>query len=170
MVLGLDSGVPQLTISADILVCGLRVTRNTVVVVGDWKVISWDLPTEGCVPGARVGPEDSSWTTNLEDMTTILSDLQGRGEWTKSCDIHASTSPDSSCIAITVKGVFYEGEGFNGTQYLCIYRASTGKCLGCKEIYIVYTLWFAPDGYDTWCADDGGNMVVWRVGGVESWW
>jgi hypothetical protein len=162
VVFNLKSGVPQLTISVDICIHGLGLTGNTVVVMGNRKVIAWDLPAEDCVPGARVGPEDSSWTTNLEDMTAILSDLQ-RGEWTRSCGICASISPDSSCVAITVIGDFHKGEWFNDTQYLCIYSVSTGECLGYEETHTVYTPWFAPDGCTIWCADNRGEVVMWRV-------
>ena len=46
-----------MTVDAGMKVRGLRVIENTVVVAGDRKVISWDLPAGGCVPGARVGHE-----------------------------------------------------------------------------------------------------------------
>ena len=32
-------------------------------------VITWDLLTENCVPGAWVGLKDRSWTTNLVDSS-----------------------------------------------------------------------------------------------------
>jgi len=66
-VLNLESGVPQLTIDASIRVCGLGVVGNTVVVIGEWEAITWNITAGDSVPGARMGREDSSRTINYRD-------------------------------------------------------------------------------------------------------
>jgi WD40 repeat protein len=146
-VLDLESGVPQFTIDTGIKVYGLRVIGNTVVVIGHWEVIAWDLPARGCVPNARVGPEDSSWKISpggpQEDDANILG---------------ASISPDFRHIAFT--------RTFLGRRVpcLCIYSASTGERLGFKVTHGDIP-WFSPDGCDIWCATRSGEAEVWRVGG-----
>ena len=164
MVLNLKSGVPQLTISVDVSVCGLGVTENTVFVMGDWKVIAWDLPAEGY---ARVGLEDSSWITNLEDMAVTLGGSQGKREWSGSMVYGASIAPDSCCIALTVLGVLTEEKTETHSKYLCIYCASTGECLGHEKINTFHAPWFAPDGCDIWCVGSRNEVGVWRAGGED---
>ena len=90
-VLNLESGIPQLTIDASVGVCGLGVIGNTVVVIGEWEAITWNLSAGDCVPDVRVGPEDSSQTINYRDHT--------RFEYT----FGASISSDFRYIASTVE-------------------------------------------------------------------
>jgi hypothetical protein len=168
MILNLKSGVPQLTISVDILVYGLGLTENTVVVIGNHKVIAWDLPAEGYIPDARVGLEDSSWTTNLEDMAVILGDSQGKWKQVEGSIIGASISPDSSLIALTASGILTVRNTTYIPNHLCIYSASTGECLGHEYTYTWYTPRFSPDGCNIWCRSiDYSEVVVWRVGGED---
>ena len=136
-VLSLRSGVPQLTIDANMVVYGLGVIGNTVVIIGNKKVITWDLPAGDCVPGARVGLEDSSRTINFDDPLDVA--IYG-----------ASISPDSRHIALT------------DMAYLYIYSASTRELLW-KEPSSGYTPRFSPDGCDIWCAENSGRAEVWNV-------
>ena len=148
VVLDLKSGIPQLTIDAGMEVYGLRTIGNTVAVIGDRKVATWNLPAEGCVPGTRVGLDDSSRTIDLGGS-------QCQGDVTS-----ASICPDSRHIALTKVDV-------SGLRRLYIYNAPTGDYLGYKftggEL-----LWFAPDGCDVWCIADNSETEVWRVGGERS--
>ena len=146
VVLNLKSGVPQLTIDANVRVYGLRVIGNTVVVIGGEKAITWNLPTGDCVPDARVGRKDSSRTRNLRYPLLVGS---------------ASISPDSRYIAVM------SGEPL--LHLLSIYSASTGERVG-KEISIAgttpgTTLWFSPDGCDVWCVRDSSEAC--RVSGGQ---
>ena len=162
-VLNLKSGIPQLTISTDVWVRGLRVIGSTVVVIGYqgvWKVVTWDLSAKGCVSGTRVDLEDSSWTINLEDTMGILSGSQGAQNYL----IGASISPDSHYIAITTVTT---QECEDTLNHLCIYSVSTGEHLGHQLKQGKYTLWFAPDGCNLWCAVNSGETEVWRVGGQD---
>ena len=88
-VLNLKSGVPQLTIDAIMEVYGVGVIGNSVVVIGDRKVITWNLPAGDCAPDARVGLEGSTRTMDLSSLW--------EGHVT-----NASVSPDSRHIALTL--------------------------------------------------------------------
>ena len=140
-VLSLKSGTTRLTIDACMEVYGLGVIQNTVVVIGDRKVITWNLPVGDCVPGACVGLEDSSWTMDLDGWQH--EDVRG-----------ASISPDSSHIALTT------------IIFLYIYSTSTGERLG-QQISGGFTPRFSPDGRHVWRVDGNGKTEVWRVSGEE---
>ena len=166
VVLNLKSGVPQLTISVDVSVHGLRVIGNTVVVIGYqgvWKVIAWDLPAGGCVSNAEAGLEDSSWITELEDMTIILGgSLENQSEVSG-----VSISPDSHYIALATQTITKESDWY--LKHLCIHSVSTGKHLGHELRNYEHTRpWFTPDGHDVWCLADSGEVEVWRVGGEQN--
>ena len=136
-VLSLKSGVPQLTIDAGMGVYGLRVIGNSVVVIGDRKVITWNLPAGGCVPNAWAGLEDSSRVINLGGS--------------RDGDVTSGTiSTDFRYVAFA--------QGIN----LHVYSASTGEYLG-EELMGAGTPWFAPEGCDLWRVGNGGGAVVLRV-------
>ena len=40
-------------------ICGLGVTRSTVIIVGEGKIVTWDLPGGDCVLNARASIHDS---------------------------------------------------------------------------------------------------------------
>ena len=140
-VLDLRPGVPQLAIDTSITVYGLGVIGSTVVVIGDRKVIAWNLPAGDCVPDACMGLEVSSWTKSFSDPLP---------QYTTS----TSVSPDFRYVALIA------------TSHLYIYDASTGECLGVESTG-GYTPRFSPHGRDLWCAYCSGGSVAWRVGGGE---
>ena len=137
-VLSLRSGVPQLSIDSNMEVYGLRVIGNAVVVIGQQKVITWDLPAGDCVPGARVGLEDSSSTIHLASGHRFT--------------FGASISPDSRHIAVI------------DNWEICIHSASTGELLW-KKGQSGRIPWFSPDGCKVWCVWDCGGAEVWNVSG-----
>ena len=139
-ILNIKSGIPQLIINAGTDICGLRVTGNTIVVLGGWEVIAWDLPVGDCVPGAQLGPEDSSWTAKMQ--------------------YHAFGSPSPARASIS--------PDFHYTAFFCsgemlIGNTSTGEYLqqrhesGCA-------LRFSPDGHNLWSLDQSGEAKVWKIG------
>jgi len=147
-VLDLGSGAPQLTIDASMGVCGLGVTGNTVVVIGDRKAITWNLSAGDFAFGTRVGLEDSSRTINLRDCDQRFG-----------CILGASISTDSGHIAFTVQNDFLD-------VFLYIDNISTGKDLGWGHTR-GHIPRFSPDGCDIWCANRGGEVEVWRVDGGQ---
>ena len=131
-ILDLKSGDPQLIIDTGMRVYGLGVTGNTVAVVGEGKIITWDLPTGGCVLDARANIHDS--------VRTIAFDHPALPPiW-----LHfALISPDFNCIAITRE------------RGLDFYDTSTGKHLvGAENYGTSFTnrerLWFTRDGHELW--------------------
>ena len=131
MVLDLKSGVSKLTIDTSVEIYGLRQIENTIVIIGDKKVITWSLPEGNLPPGARMNVEDSTWTTNISnaDHTTIA----------------ASISFDLQYVAL-IKYPPKKGENL----VLSVYCTSTGQNL-CTRVY-GSELWIHPGGYDIWCA------------------
>ena len=141
-VLDLKSGAPQLTIEAGTSIYGLRVIQDSVVVVGDGKVITWNLPAGDRIPNARVNVDNSTWAINFNSpgkskvfTTSICSDLRH--------------------VAL----VTYAYPGF---RRLYIYSASAGKYLG-HQITEGNTPLFAPGGRSVWCAAGTGKAEVWLV-------
>ena len=152
-VLNLESGVPQLTIDAGMEVCGLGVIGNTIIVMGNWKAITWDLPAADCVPGACVGLEGSSRTIDLSDSphgSPISSSYSLDSRDSIDVSTGASISPDFHHIAL-----FDE-------RHLSIYSTSTGKLLWKKSTY-GNALRFSQDGHNVWCAHFDREVEVWGV-------
>jgi len=146
-VLNLRSGVPQLTIDASMEIYGLGAIEKTVVVIGDWNAITWDLSAGDSVPDARVGLEDSSRTINLRGRDQQYGNTVG-----------ASISSDSRYIALTTESHLID--------LLCIYSISTGEDLGLGHT-VGSIPRFSPDGCNVWCANDRGKVEMWRVGGGQ---
>ena len=144
-ILNLKSDVPQLTIDVGVRVDGLRVVGDTVVVIGDRKVIAWDLLAGA--PDAGVSLQDSSWSINL-------------GGSQEDYVANGTISPDSRYVALATMGS-------PGLQFrLCIYSASTGEYLG-HGIVGAGIPWFAPDGRHVWYATTSGTAMAWRIGSGE---
>jgi len=129
--------VSQLTIDAGVGVYGLRVIGNTVVVVGGWETIAWNLSAGDFVPDAIVELKVSDRRINHQGNV-----------------IGATISPDSRYVALVVEG--------HDSNYLHIYSASTGE-----DIWGSYTQGhsprFSPDGCDVWSALRNGKAEVWGV-------
>ena len=135
-ILNLKSGVPRLIIDANMEVHGFGIIGKTIVVLCDWKVVTWDLPVGDCIPGARVGLEDSSSTKEIR--------WEGSRPPTPTT---TSISPDLRHIAF-VSGLS-----------VYIYNTSTEEYLW-NDIRRGQALRFSPDGCDLWSLDrDGGASV-----------
>ena len=157
MVLNPKSGALLLAIDTGTWdVCGLGVTGNTVVVIGDGKVIAWNLPAEGCVPNNRVDPGDSSWIISLKAVPGIFNN----SEWGKV--LSASISPNSHYVALVMEDL-----SSSMSDDLCIYSTATGECLGYGSTD-KQTAFFTPDGCNIWCTDSGHEAEVWSVGSGQN--
>ena len=142
-VLNLESGVPQLTIDTNMNIFGLGVIGNTVVVIGNPKVIAWNLPAGDCVPHGRVGLEGSSWTINLDDYD----------DSTVSTVNSASISSNSRHIAL------------KSEAGVLIFNGSTGGFVGGEsEVPVTNNFRLSPDGCDIWFVYPSGEAGIWRVG------
>jgi len=139
-VLDLKTGVPQLTIDAGMRVHGLKVVGSRVFVMDERSVVVWNLPTGDFVPNSRASLKDSLWAEKFNHVNL---------GWMSSISI----SPDSKIIGFV---------GGLSPECLYTYNLSTGKRLKYGEVR-GSTLWFSPDGYTIWCAQDDGEAEVWEA-------
>jgi len=146
-IVDLKSGDLRLIVDTGMKICGLGVTADTAVVVGEGKIITWNLPAGDCVLDARVNIHDSV-------RTVVLDHPPPPPAWLHSMPI----SPNFSHLVITRK--FKEGGGLD------IYDVSTGKYLVGTAIreYVSHP-WFTRDGREVW-HDCGGQKII-RGGGSD---
>ena len=135
IVLDLTSGALQLTIETGMVIQGIRVVRNTVTVIGDWKVVTWNLPGGDFLPDARVDVESSIQTINFDDQQAEYG------------TIAASISLDLRYVALTSK----DWLGWTMHSRLHVYDLSTGQHLY-RDIDCWDAVWFRPGGDHVWCA------------------
>ena len=128
VVLNLKSGVQQLVVDTNMKLSGLGITKDTVIVVGDGKAVSWDIP------GDHISNSRASNSDGTQIMTYDYS------QFPEQTGIPlASISPDFNYIAVA--GVKQAG--------ISIYDMSTGEYLtGVKTA--THGLWFTPDGCEVW--------------------
>ena len=129
-VLDLKSGVTPLVIETGMDIHGLRVAESTIAVVGDGKVVTWNLPAGDRVINARANVNDSVRTTIFDRSASLM------------LMVSASVSPDFNHIAVA---------GISEGAHRCIniYDVSTGKCLASTHSQEGLS-WFTPDGREVW--------------------
>ena len=136
-VLNVRSGKPLLVIDTDTRVCGMRITESIIVVVGDGKIVTWNLPAGDGILNVRRNIDDCLQTTIFKHSEAIDS-------------LFASISPDLNYIV------------FGGTEVpaenLWLYDMHTGKKLA-VAISEGYLPGFTLGGYEIWCTD--GAVVDW---------
>ena len=144
--LDLKSGDSRLTVDTGMEILGLRVTESTVCVVGEGKVVTWDIPTEDRALGARANINDSARTTMFNYSPHPHPPLVP----------YISISPDSNRIASV-----WDKTG--GSESLNIYDVSTGKRLtGTTTTNQGFMPWFTPDGREVWCTE-GHSVEGWTI-------
>ena len=140
-VVDLKSGDPRLIVDTGTKICGLGVTADTVAVVGEGKIITWNLPAGDCVLDARANIHDSVRTIVFDHPPPFPIRLHS-----------ASISPDFNYLAITTR--WHDG--------LDIYDVPTGKHLVGTATGSVFHPWFTRDGREVWCPDDifGAHKII----------
>ena len=146
-ILNFKSGATLLDIDTGISVYGLGITRSTVAVVGDNKVITWNLPAGNCIPNTRVNINDSIQTTPLQCSGHYKLGL-------------ASISPDfSKVVAVTwspkTDDMAPQRIGVR------IHDMSTGKLLAGSQTRFSLAC-FTSDGNEIWCCTKGheGGLAI----------
>jgi len=140
-VLDLKSGNPHLVINADTVICGIGITESRITVVGDGKIIAWELPRGDHVSNAQRSIDDIVQTTAFEHSFSIE-------------DGWASISPDSKYIAF--------GKTMHLNQYLHIYDMQTGKKLIVTQSY-GWLPGFSLGGDRVWCTESDGMVNQWAI-------
>ena len=131
----LKSSNPKLIINAGTEVYGLRMTGDTIIIVGKGKVITWNLPVGDCATTVYADADDSVQTTMFnysEYYGTIL------------------ISPDLKHIAIL------------SNFTLNIYNMSTGEHLTSIQTELGSTPCFSPDAQEIWCVGKS-SMNGWKI-------
>jgi len=144
-IVDLKSGDLRLIIDTKMKIYALGVTGSTAIVVGEGKIVTWNLPAGDCVLNAEANIHDSV-------RTIVFDHPPPPPGWLH----HASISPDFNHLAITGK------EGRGGVD---IYDASTGKHLFGIPTSFVSHPWFTRDGREVWC--DYGLQKIIMGGGSD---
>ena len=128
-VVDLRSGDSRLIVDAGMEILGLGMTGSTVIVVGEGKISTWNLPVGDCVLDARANIHDSVRTIVFNHPPLLPGLLHS-----------ALISPDSNHLVITGS----RGEGLD------IYNVSTGKHVVATTIGAHSRPWFTRDGREVW--------------------
>ena len=140
-VIDLKSGLPQLTIDTPMEVYGFRVIENTVVVIGDGSIVTWNLP-EGNPPlNARVGVEDSTRIAHFSDKQ-------------QPDTIAGPAVLDPHHIPLILPNSRYPGG-----HSVSIYCPSTGHRIHPTRGVVGTSVWLSPGEGRVWCA--ARNQVEW---------
>ena len=148
-VLDLESGSPRLIIDTGMKICGLRVDGSSIVVVGNGKVITWNLPPGDRVLNAKANVSDSVRTTTFDNSLWL----------TVPATTYAAITPDLKYIIIVGGG----GGDAGAVIGLHTYDVSTGKHLMGIPSVAGDKVWIAPDGYEFWCSLRSGDWRPWTI-------
>ena len=135
----LQTGDSQLAVDTDMGIVCLGMTGSALIVVGEEKIVTWDLPGGDCAFNASI--KDSVQTTILHcDRGTFK---------------HMSMSPDFSRIAVlSVHG--YEA-------HLQICDMSTRRCLTSAQGDYADWVGFSRDGCEVWTASNHPGREGWKI-------
>ena len=137
-IVDLKSGDPRLIVDTGMKICGLGVTANTVIVVGEGKIITWNLPAGDCVLDARANSQDIIRTVVFDHPPPSFGEPHS-----------ASISPDFNHVVIT------RGWG----KGLDIYDTSTGKRVVGTATRYASDPWFTRDGREVWDYSGGQKII-----------
>ena len=132
----------ELAIDTDMGVMCLGITGSALIVVGQEKIVTWDLPCGDCAFNASIN--DSVRTTTLHPNYRVT-------------PTDGLISPDFSCIAILC-GDFWRRD-------LDIYDMSTGRCLSTNSLK-TFARWigFTWDGREVWTTPpNSGDGEGWKI-------
>ena len=139
-IIDLKSGDPRLIIDTGMEVFGLGVTASAIVVVGGWKIITWDVPAGDCVLDAKATIHNSARTIVINHPAPSSGSLS-----------RASISPNFDYVVTT-----------RGPESLDAYDVPTGKHLGSTTIVNGCVPWFTRDGCKVWSLM-GVSTEGWKI-------
>jgi WD40 repeat protein len=152
-VLDLKSGDPWLVIDTGVKVDGLGVGRSAIIIVGEGKIVTWDLSAGNCAPNARASINNSAQITQFAQPPPIYHIFY--------CPI--SISADLRHMVL-LGGV--EGSGlqrYHVAINLHLFNVSTGQCLASVSTEQPRKAWFTPDGHGIWSHINQDNVEGWSI-------
>ena len=142
-IIDLQSGEPRWIANVGVGIDCLGMAGSTVVLVGEEKIVTWNLPGG-----------DSSFNASIDDSvrTTVLHNSSKRhGSGTPT---YMSISPDLSRIIVARAPP--QAAGYS----LEVVNVSTGLCLASIETYNMMRPRFTQDGREVWVADSPFSHVL----------
>jgi WD40 repeat protein len=136
MVLDLQSGDVRLVVDVGMRIMCVRVTESIVVVAGEKKIVTWNIPVGDCAINFTANTSNSIQTTMFVYPPSADGPLR--------VPPSGSISPDLSYLAVAED--FYG----RGGGRLEIYNMSTGEHLAGAIAYEPRDPWFAPGGREVW--------------------
>ena len=137
-----DAPAPPLIIDTSIEVHGLGINGGTIVVAGEGRIISRNLPVGNHIPDPGADVNDSIRITTFKHPPFPAFAQRPI----------TSVSPDLRRVAIV------EGQGPMASK-LRLYDVDTGQCLASVPIRLEPSLWATTDG--VWCVTDSGEAHLW---------
>ena len=151
-VLDVKSGVPRLIIDTGMGVYGLGITGSSIVVVGDGKIVTWNIPTGDHIRNLRVDVTNSVQTAtfnrrqfnNDKGMPAVL------------------VSPNLHHIVVKDRRLGRDGQRGENSYTLYLYDIPTGQHLSSVPVGEDDTPWFTLDGSEVCC---WGNGIInrWKI-------
>lgn len=136
VVFAVKSGASQLDLDADTKICGLKITEDKIIVIGDGKIVTWDSPGRNGV-------------FNANSTQTITFFAPGIF-W----DLYAAVSPDLNYLAIRSHTPL--------DWDLYIYDVHHGKFLAIAKSG-AYMPGFTQDSSVVWCSRATGEVDQWVI-------
>ena len=140
-VLDLKSGNPWLIIDTGTKICGLRMTQDEIIIVGNGKIVTWALPGKDYAFNTRTDINNSIQTTTFNHSAPVE-------------DLYTSISPDLNYVA------FQD----TNSEDLSIYNKHTGEKLAVVTSGHGIS-GFTPDSHILWCARFDDEMKQWEIVG-----
>ncbi|KAF9784028.1 hypothetical protein BJ322DRAFT_1219538 [Thelephora terrestris] len=135
-ILAIKSGAALLVIKADTEICGVKITKDKIIVIGDGKMVTWNLSgRDGDLHANRVQTIAFQHTGDVEKL------------W-------ASVASNLNYLAI---GNVKESE-----EDLCVYNMHNGEKLAFAES-VGWIPGFTPDSCGVWSSNKNGRVDQWTI-------
>ncbi|KAF9644380.1 YVTN repeat-like/Quino protein amine dehydrogenase [Thelephora ganbajun] len=185
-VLDLNSGIPRLTINTGIGVYGVGMAGSVIVVVGEGKIVTWNLPAGNRVLNSRANVNDSVLTTTFNcppiptDELMVISvspDLRRIAviEQCEDDDDDGSDDEDDGIDDDEGDGSDDDDDGGDGDEdggdddeddyhdSIHLYDVPTGQHLASDRRGAMEMVFFSPDGREVWSDSDEGDLSGWKI-------
>jgi hypothetical protein len=162
VVLGLQSGDVRLAIDAGMRIMCVGLNESIIVVAGEEKIVTWNIPAGDCAIDCTVNTSNSVQTAMFAHPPSADDPPE--------TPFSGSVSPGLNYVVV----LRYS----SGIERLEIYDTVTGAHLTAAEVYKGMKPWFVPGGCEIWVSDvdsqgwkivQGGSYILklqrpgWRI-------